>query len=178
MGQYYEAINITNRIRMKPLTYWESSKLTGHSFIWDAFVNTFIVNNLIEDPSIVSWAGDYSKFYKDSKFDLFNENGDIKWDEFSPIRCTITNPVKIILNIDTNEYVSIPNYKVWVDMYHPLPLLTCEWNWAWGGDYYQDNDYVGYWFRNNLIAFETIKDFKNFVKENNLWEVKEIIPNF
>ena len=170
MGQYYKAINITDKLSMNPFSYGQSNKLTVHSFIWNPVINTFIIENLLNKVSEITWAWDYSDFYKNFDINTFQE---FKWNV-----TTKKDPIKVIFNLDREEYVTIPKYVKDTDVYHPLPLLTCEWNGLWGWDYYEENDYIGAWNRQRLIAFSTMKDFNSFIKENWFTDVVEIFPNF
>lgn len=163
MGQYYMALNLTNETMMCWHKYDNGIKLMEHSYIWNNFVDTFIVENLLNKEAKIVWAGDYANSEENTESDEYEDGENLyslshksPWKEIVPVETTIRNPVKYILNLDKKEYIEVPERIDDKLQIHPLPLLTAEWNGKGGWDYRgTDLKLIGSWARDTLIWLET-----------------------
>jgi len=132
--------------------YENGAKLMEHSYIGNNFVEAveFLLINDGEDKgrwanSRIVWAGDYADPEEDGEtiYDKVEGNG-LKF-----LIEGVPENYPYLVNYDKKEYVDKRKCPQDKDGWtiHPLPLLTCEGNGRGGGDYRNDNDYVGTWSR-------------------------------
>ena len=174
MGQYYKPTSINKMESLYSHDYGSMSKLMEHSYIGNHFVNIaeYMLSPIGDwhKHSFV-WAGDYAD-EEESGNNLYSDAKEIQLDDrpsFSYSEYSEKSSGRYIVNHTKKEYVDkdiVPEdeegWKV-----HPLPLLTCEGNGRGGGDYREENEFIGIWARDEIsIEKEEPKDFK------------EIIPHF
>jgi len=175
MGQYYVAVNMDDMEHVSPHKYDNGAKLMEHSYVGNNFVEA-VEFLLIDDEEQkgrwsgkrIVWAGDYADPEEDKNDNLYalaDGPGLQMLIEASP------SNYHYLVNLDLKQYVDktkCPRYGEDNDwQIHPLPLLTADGNGRGGGDYREDNDYVGAWSRNRIAL----------MKEPPA-EYTEIIPNF
>jgi hypothetical protein len=162
MGQYYVAVNMDDMEHVAPHRYDNGAKLMEHSYVGNNFVEA-VEFLLIDDGEQkgrwsgkrIVWAGDYAdpeKDKADNLYSLVEGNGLQMLIEASP------SNYPYLVNLDLEQYVDktkCPRYGEDNDwQIHPLPLLTADGNGRGGGDYREDNDYVGAWSRNRIALMK------------------------
>jgi len=154
MGQYFVAVNLDNMEHVSSYDYGNGAKLMEHSYMGNNFVEAveFLLINDGEDKgrwadSRIVWAGDYADPEEDGEtiYDKVEGKG-LKF-----LIEGVPENYPYLVNWDKKEYVDKRKCPYFGDKHdwqiHPLPLLTCEGNGRGGGDYRDDNDYVGTWSR-------------------------------
>ena len=154
MGQYFVAVNLDNMEHVSSYDYGNGAKLMEHSYISNNFVEAveFLLINDGEDKgrwadSRIVWAGDYADKEKDGEtiYDKVEGKG-LKF-----LIEGVPENYPYLVNWDKKEYLDKRKCPYFGDkndwQIHPLPLLTCEGNGRGGGDYHDDNNYVGTWSR-------------------------------
>ncbi len=172
MGQYYKAVNLDNMEYVSSYDYENGAKLMEHSYIGNNFVEA-VEFLLIDDgvnkarwaDSKIVWAGDYADPEEDGE-NIYSkaEGNGLKF-----LIEGVPENYPYLVNYDKKEYVDKRKCPQDKDGWtiHPLPLLTCEGNGRGGGDYRDDNDYVGSWAR-------CVVNLTNEIPEG----FTEITPNF
>ena len=143
-------------------------KLMEHSWLTNCYVNLF-VKRLRKKPARVVWAGDYG--------DEFTINGVHAYNYLSEYESKVadekvdTPEPRYLINYDKKEFVDTTKGRAndygWV--IHPLPLLTANSNGRGGGDYDDENDYIGTWYADVIRAADKLPTDI---------ELTEIIPDF
>ena len=177
MGQYYKPTILgKNKKTVKKwlysFEYGNGLKLMEHSWIGNAFVSTF-ENELINNPQIIVWGGDYAENCKNRKSNVYDRCKDKL--KISPIKIMIDEKYRYIINHTKKKFIDKTKVPVTNESngfkwrIHPLPLMTCEGNGLGGGDYRNESDLIGKWSR-NLISIEskTPKDYQEI-----LFDLKE-----
>ena len=166
MGQYYKPISINKMQHLYSHDYGNGLKLMEHSYIGNNFVNT--VESLLAPKgewykNRIVWAGDYANEESDSKDNLWTQVGD---NSIEPKDMKEIESGRFIVNHTKKEFVDkelVPKDKEGWKI-HPLPLLTCEGNGRGGGDYREDNEYIGVWARNEIsVEKEIPKDYDQII---------------
>lgn len=128
-------------------------KLTEHSWIENDFVNG-VVELIEENPSTVTWVGDYADDNDDFDGNYTEEVYASAWHDDChdrPFeRMPVTHDDGYIVNHYKREYIDLERYVAanvengWC--VHPLPLMTAIGNGRGGGDYRgNDMHLVGRW---------------------------------
>jgi hypothetical protein len=130
-----------------------------HSWIENDFVNAVLGE--LRVPKKIVWAGDYAdneEGIEENLFGLIEEK----------IKPPVLSKLRYLVNHSKKEYVDLGDLPKDSDdwIIHPLPLLTCEGNGRGGGDFRDENDFVGVWAR-DLIQ-----------NSNENFSYAEIKPNF
>ena len=149
MGQYYKATSVDKMESLYTHDYGTLAKLMEHSWIGNSFVN--IAEYMLSPKgdwykNKFVWAGDYAD-EEESGNNLYNDAKEIKLNDYPE-----ESSGRYIVNHTKKEYVDkdiVPEdeegWKV-----HPLPLLTCEGNGRGGGDYREENEFIGIWARDEI----------------------------
>jgi hypothetical protein len=138
--------------------YENGAKLMEHSYIGNNFVEAveFLLINDGEDKgrwanSRIVWAGDYAdpEEPEEDAENIYTKVSINKGLQF--LIEGVPSNYPYLVNWDKKEYLDKRKCPYFGDKHdwqiHPLPLLTCEGNGRGGGDYRNDNDYVGTWSR-------------------------------
>jgi len=169
MGQYYKAVFLNEDekiiVWVDSMCFGDGMKLMDHVHIDSNFVAAveylLAFKDEIYSAGLV-WSGDYADLEKNSTLNLYSLATDKLMLNPNVIRCADMSEYKYIVNHTKKEYVDKTG-----KVFHPLPLLTAEGNGRGGGDYQQDNEYVGYWARDNISVEKEVPD-----------EYKELITDF
>lgn len=166
MGQYYRPVvmpsgKTKNEIvaSFNSLDYNQSSKLLGHSYLGNIFVETveslFMPGGKFHKHRLV-WAGDYADPEKRAKTNLY-ERAEKAFDSTHCVK--LPKAFRYLVNHSKRVYVDKarqPKNKYGYRI-HPLPLLTCEGNGRGGGDYFTEDEHllkhIGSWAR-DIISVE------------------------
>lgn len=144
-------------------------KLMEHSWLTNRYVKLF-VERLSEKPARVVWAGDYG--------DKFTINGKQAYDYLGDNESKVAADEKVgifmpryFINYDKKEFVDTTKGRAndYGLVVHPLPLLTANSNGLGGGDYYDENKYIGTWYADVIGAVDELPTDI---------ELTEIIPDF
>lgn len=164
MGQYYFPIYLgpDGKIRawMDPHAYQNRAKLTEHSYMKNAFVNTFewgLAPGAHFYKARVVWAGDYAD-PEPSGENLHHMCG-----EYTKIHPETKDPgPRYILNHTKKLFVDKHKVPTKGYTYHPLPILTAEGNGRGGGDA-APSPLVGSWARDEISVEDTPLDFEELL---------------
>lgn len=171
MGQYYHPA----KIKLRPKTvvehlyshdYDSGLKLMEHSWLKNDFVNT-VCKLMMKGGSWhkqrIIWAGDYGDDIRKgiTWYDLAVDENKVR-----PIFHNLRAP-KYIYNDTKKEYVDttdLPDSEGWI--VHPLPLLTAYGNGRGGGDFREENDFVGRWATHKLYCSNELVTGYTEIKPN------------
>ena len=165
MGQYYYPVYLSADGKilgwMHAHAYKNGLKLTEHSYMKNAFVNTFergLVPGARFYKGRVVWAGDYADP------EPSGENLYRMCDEYSSL-CPDPKDAgpRYILNHTKKLFVDkekVPSKNGIT--YHPLPFLTAEGNGRGGGDV-EKSPLVGSWARDEISVEDTHLDFEEIL---------------
>lgn len=164
MGQYYFPIYLgpDGKIRawMDPHAYHNRAKLTEHSYMKNAFVNTFewgLAPGAHFYKARVVWAGDYADP------EPRGENLHYMCGEYTKIHPETKGPgPRYILNHTKKLFVDKHKVPTKGYTYHPLPILTAEGNGRGGGDV-RPSPLVGSWARDEISVEDTPLDFEELL---------------
>jgi len=164
MGQYYYAVILDahgNIVAwMSAFPYDSGIKLMEHSYIDNAFVNTFEFSLSPEGPlykSRVVWAGDYADNEPGQEKNLHDLCNDDEKKLITPAEKNASK-YRYLVNHTKRQYVD----KTKAGNLHPLPLMTAEGNGRGGGDMHDAPSFVGSWARDVISVEEAIPDVENF----------------
>ncbi|MET4545678.1 hypothetical protein ABIE26_002996 [Pedobacter africanus] len=165
MGQFYLPVNLDKRQYLFAHEYGSGLQLMEHSWIGNSFVGT-VAGNLIPGGlwyrSRIVWAGAYmdeglflDEFPEvDCKMTLFHFASRDKNTPFEKIRPVIPDGpcAQYLVNHTKGEFVDVATIVDTEDNWaiHPLPLLTCSGNGRGGGDFPNENPYLGTWAGNRI----------------------------
>lgn len=166
MGQYFKAVNVDTKKSLHPHDFENGAKLMEHSWVGNNFVRC--VEGLIS-----------------SEWSWFGHKLIWAWDYADPIKwktenwySTVEKNEKLLPNL-VRDYRFLLNHTKWLYVdksillsnddwltIHPLPLLTCESNGRWGGDYsWKDgNNLVWSWCWDCIEASNTPPNQEIFSK--------------
>ena len=169
MGQYYmPVIKRGNKLRrVYSHDFGNGFKLTEHSYVGNCFVNV-VANELIDNPAQLYWLGDYAEEDDFTSPNLFNRIYGYAWRREKNSRTTIENICEefdwskdwYYINETKKEFMLMPKEGDWV--FTPISLLTAIGNGRGGGDYWKENDMIGYWAGDKVYLSEDKPDIKKY----------------
>jgi hypothetical protein len=164
MGQYYYAVILDAQgkivVWMNAFPYGSGVKLMEHSYIDNAFVNTFEFSLSPEGAlykSRVVWAGDYADNEPGQEKNLHDLCNDDEKKLITPAEKNASK-YRYLVNHTKKQYVD----KTKTGNLHPLPLMTAEGNGRGGGDIYDAPSFVGSWARDVISVEEAVPGVENF----------------
>jgi hypothetical protein len=164
MGQYYYAVILDAQgkivVWMNASPYGSGVKLMEHSYIDNAFVNTFEFSLSPEGAlykSRVVWAGDYADNEPGQENNLHQLCNEDETKLIAPAKKD-TSKYRYLVNHTKRQYVD----KTKTGNLHPLPLMTVEGNGRGCGDIYDAPSFVGSWARDVISVEEEVPDTENF----------------
>jgi hypothetical protein len=160
MGQYYYAVILDAQGKivmwMNASPYGSGVKLMEHSYIDNAFVNTFEISLSPEGAfykSRVVWAGDYADKEAGQEKNLHELCNDDEKKLVVPAEKNASK-YRYLVNHTKKRYFD----KSKMQSLHPLPLMTVEGNGRGGGDIYEAPYFVGSWARDVISVEEKMPE--------------------
>jgi hypothetical protein len=172
MGQYFKAVSIDSEKSLHPHDFDNGLKLMEHSWVGNDYVQC--VEYLISVfwdwfGQRLVWAWDYADNIEGEETNFYLRMSNIETSVSSDEQPSET--FRYLINRTKKEFVDknwwvVSSWCGW--KIHPLPLLCCESNGRWWGDFRWDdpNCLVGSWCWDVIVAANLLTDTTGYKELN------------